>query len=243
MIQSKTVSDFMPNLLDGIGIFDILNAQNVPWRETVKATDLNRLYYAHSSQKRLSKLCEDLLALHDYDGYISYVAGMCYTLYGDKWNRIYNALTLDYDPIENYSMIETVSDTGTNERTTSDTGTVSNDTESADGGTVTESGTNGTDTGAYGFNSNTSVPTDTTDATTNNTTTRNLTGTENATETRNLTGTENSEHDYKIERKRSGNIGVTTSQQMAQSEIELRQYQFFNGVFEDLDSIITLYVW
>lgn len=243
MIPSKTVSDFMPNLLDGIGIFDILNAQNVPWRETVKATELNRLYYAHSSQKRLSKLCEDLLVLYDYDGYISYVAEMCYALYSDKWNRIYNALTLDYDPIENYSMTERVIDTGKDERTTSDTGTVSNVAETTDGGTLTESGTNGTDTGLYGFNSSTSVPTDTTDAKTNNTTTRNLTGTENATETRNLTGTESNEHDYKTERKRSGNIGVTTSQQMAQSEIELRQYQFFNGVFEDLDSIITLYVW
>lgn len=243
MKQSMTVSDFMPHLLDGIGIFDILNAQDVPWRETVKATDLNRLYYAHSSQKRLSKLCEDLLALHDYDGYISYVAGMCYTLYSDKWNRIYNALTLDYDPIENYSMTEKVIDTGTDERTTRDTGTVSNTAETTDGGTLTESGTNGTDTSLYGFNSSTSVPTDTTDAKTNNTTTRNLTGTENATETRNLTGTESNEHDYKTERKRSGNIGVTTSQQMAQSEIELRQYKFFNGVFEDLDSIITLYVW
>ena len=42
---------------------------------------------------------------------------------------------------------------------------------------------------------------------------------------------------------RSGNIGVTTSQQMLQSEIELWQWNFYDQVFEDVDSVLTTPVY
>ena len=42
---------------------------------------------------------------------------------------------------------------------------------------------------------------------------------------------------------RSGNIGVTTTQQMMQSEIELWQWNFFESVFKDIDSILTLSIY
>ena len=42
---------------------------------------------------------------------------------------------------------------------------------------------------------------------------------------------------------RKGNIGVTTSQQMMESEIELRQYNFIEQMFEDIDSLLTLSVY
>lgn len=42
---------------------------------------------------------------------------------------------------------------------------------------------------------------------------------------------------------RHGNIGVTTSQQMIQSEIELRVYNFFDGVFADIDKVCCLQVY
>ena len=37
---------------------------------------------------------------------------------------------------------------------------------------------------------------------------------------------------------RSGNIGVTTSQQMLESELELRKFRFYDRIFEDVDSIL-----
>ena len=44
--------------------------------------------------------------------------------------------------------------------------------------------------------------------------------------------------------ERSGNIGVTTSQQMLQSEIDLRNgYNFFDGIMSDVDSILCLLVY
>lgn len=54
-----------------------------------------------------------------------------------------------------------------------------------------------------------------------------------------VTTTGNAEKNYR-ELTRSGNIGVTTSQQMIQSEIELRQdlYNFYNIIYDDVDSIL-----
>ena len=40
--------------------------------------------------------------------------------------------------------------------------------------------------------------------------------------------------------RRSGNIGVTTTQQMIQSERELRKWNFFENVFKDLDKELAL---
>lgn len=43
---------------------------------------------------------------------------------------------------------------------------------------------------------------------------------------------------------RSGNIGVTTSQQMLQSEIDLRSnFNFINHLYDDVDSILCLLVY
>lgn len=42
---------------------------------------------------------------------------------------------------------------------------------------------------------------------------------------------------------KSGNIGVTTSQQMLQSEFEVRQYDFYQSVYNDIDEFITTLKW
>ena len=45
------------------------------------------------------------------------------------------------------------------------------------------------------------------------------------------------------ELERSGNIGVTTSQQMLQSEIDLRQYNFIMAVFRDVTDMLGLPIY
>ena len=42
---------------------------------------------------------------------------------------------------------------------------------------------------------------------------------------------------------RKGNIGVTTSQQMINSELELREYNFIEVIYSDIDSILTLKIY
>jgi hypothetical protein len=80
---------------------------------------------------------------------------------------------------------------------------------------VTSSGKSGT----YGFNSDASVPTG-----------------ESSTETT----SEGNANDNNRTLTRSGNIGVTTSQQMLQSELDLRKWNFANMLYDDVDSICCL---
>lgn len=84
-----------------------------------------------------------------------------------------------------------------------------------------------TDNNVYGFNSSSPVP-------------QSKTVVDGAKldneETNKETGTRSLE--------RHGNIGVTTSQQMLQSEIDLRSnYQFMNQIMDDVDSILCLLVY
>lgn len=243
-IKRKTIDDFYPQLLGGTGIFTALDDfDDVPWKDAASAGELNMIYYVHSANKFLSPVAEKMINDYTFDVYNSMAANMIHTLYISKWLHLWDTMNIEYAPLENYSMTETTHDTGTDSHNGTDTGTVENVGNGSEGGTVTESGTSGTDSGVYGFNSSTAVPSDTTDVENTNTTTRNLTNNDTNTETRNLTNSDSGEHDYTITRTRSGNIGVTTSQQMAQSEIELRQYNFFMGVCEDIDTVLTLCVY
>lgn len=156
----------------------------------------------------------------------------------------------------------TTADTGTetNQHTGTETHVIDEDT--------TGGSTGGTDTAVFGFNSSTGVDDtevntittangsrDETDTKTNNLTdtrtdnlqsqrTDNLTDTE----TRNITDTtthntkDTTEGSNSTSRTltRSGNIGVTTSQQMIQSEIDLWKWNFFFQVFEDIDTVLTI---
>ena len=84
-----------------------------------------------------------------------------------------------------------------------------------------------TDNDVYGFNSSTPVPSS---KTTNSGAKLDNEETESETGTRDL--------------ERSGNIGVTTSQQMLQSELDLRDgYNFYDGIMSDVDSILCLLVY
>lgn len=61
--------------------------------------------------------------------------------------------------------------------------------------------------------------------------------------TTNYNNTENRSDSESRTLKRHGNIGVTTSQQMIESEIELRKKNFFELVFNDIDHYMTISVY
>lgn len=137
-------------------------------------------------------------------------------------------------------------------------------------GTVTdtntnENGTSTTDNKIYGFNSD-SASDDTTSTTTVNQTitderTDNLsesttygrneaetidisdTTTYNTSDNRTLNLSKNTSGDTTRNLTRHGNIGVTTSQQMIESELILREKFFFEIIFKDIDKYLTLAVY
>ena len=161
----------------------------------------------------------------------------------EAWDNIYKSLTADYNPINNYSMTESGEDTRTNTGTQNTSEERSGTETETPNLTNTATGENNSSGGLYGFNSAESVPSDTTHGTNTNTNTQSGTvntdtsGTTSSLRTDDLT--EKNVHTF----ERSGNIGVTTSQQMIESEIELRKKQFYNIVFHDIINYVCLHVY
>lgn len=148
--------------------------------------------------------------------------------------------------------IDTTANTGTD--TTQKNGTRSN----TQGGTdeITETGSTTEENAVFGFNGATASPESTKETTRNNETTTDYGKTETETnqgtdtQTLNLQTqttygktndiTKNGTEEETRTLTRAGNIGVTTSQQMIESERDLWNWDFFKQVFNDIDKILTI---
>lgn len=199
------------------------------------------------------------------------IATLVYARFRTQWSRLWATMNSDYDPLNNYKMQETAegeeSSTRTPDLTKGDTGTVQTtgqDTRTPNltrngTGTVKDegSGTNNNQNGIWGFNSSESVPSDMSDGrvTNNNTTTRDLTDTETGTDTTDHTNTDTYNRSYtetgtdttagKSSRKltRTGNIGTNTFQNLLQQERNIWMYDFFEQIFKDVDSVLTIPIY
>ena len=200
------------------------------------------------------------------------IANILWAMFGIQWARLWATMKpVDYDPLTNYKMEETAegteSSTRTPDLTKGDTGTVQTTGQNKrtpnltrnGTGTVNDNGssTNNNQNGVWGFNSSTSVPSDMSDGTVTNenTTTRNLTETETGTDTTDHTNTDTYNRSYTetgtdttagtSSRKltRTGNIGTNTFQNLIQQERNLWMYNFFEQVFKDVDSVLTIPIY
>lgn len=123
------------------GIFNALESiasgESFEWLENSEYLDI-MYYVSHSGEKYASRF---YLTMLEHDKTISDIAKIVFTKFSDKWKRIYDAMMMEYNPINNYDMVE-------NEKVNSKiTSTV------------------GTDNKTYGFGSGTAAPTDTADST------------------------------------------------------------------------------
>ena len=135
--------------------------------------------------------------------------------YAYKWYKIALALTTNYKPLENYDMEEIRTPDLQEDITRNEEKDVNVHQDS--------------ESGIYGFNSTDSNPTATG---TGDTHTTGASAKNEIVDSKTNTGTETL--------TRHGNIGVTTSQQMLESEIKLRQYNFIEEVYKDIDSVLCL---
>ena len=183
--------------------------------------ELDEDYFVeNSSEKYLSRYTQFVYKRNNEDIYSTCkdLAQHVVNKFGFKWWKISKAITIDYRPLENYDMEEI--------RTP-------NLTESLTRKQATDTNVNQkTESGIYGFNSTDSQPTATGEGDTHTT---GLKANNEIEDTKSNTGTESL--------TRHGNIGVTTSQQMLESEIKLRQYNFIEEVFKDIDSILCLKIY
>lgn len=227
----------------------------------------------HSGERYCSnlvvhRLSDDGSLVHDTR---KFIASMLWGRFSIQWVRLWATMNSDYDPLTNYKMQETAegeeSSTRTPDLTKGDTGTVQTtgqDTRTPNltrngTGTVKDegSGTNNNQNGIWGFNSSESVPSDMSDGrvTNNNTTTRDLTDTETGTDITDHTNTDTYNRSYtetgtdttagKSSRKltRTGNIGTNTFQNLLQQERNIWMFDFFEQLFKDVDSVLTIPIY
>lgn len=248
---------------------------SAPWADTMSGTNLDILYLdGHSGERYCSNFINH--RLNDSDVLSSdnrtLIANILWAMFGIQWTRLWATMKpVEYDPLTNYQMQETMEGTENSTRTPDltkgDTGTVQttgqdkrtpNLTRNGTG-TVNDNGstTNTNQNGIWGFNSSTSVPSDMSDgaATNKNTTTRDLTETETGTDTTDRTNTDTYNRSYTetgtdttagtSSRKltRTGNIGTNTFQNLLQQERNIWMYDFFEQVFKDVDSVLTIPIY
>ena len=236
-----TLIDVFPAWATG-AVFSRLNEkypEAFPWANTT----LDVEYFGnHSGDKSPSALLDKLLARADSEvitsDVLDIVVDIIKTRYSVTWGKLYAVMSAEYNPIENYAMTEEETPNITRIETPNIDRTRKT-TQKADV-TVTSGSTNAGD--VYGFNSVEPVP----QAEANATATQRTQGDaeNNVTqETETEVGTRRNTETGSRKLTRSGNIGVTTSQQMLESEISLWQWNFFQTVFRDTDTILSCPVY
>lgn len=291
------------------GIFTDLQSLDVPWKENDMASQLDIAYLGnHSGQKTISPLLRQFIE----DGEISSenratVASVVFALYAEQWLKLWATMEFEYNPIENYRMVEehTGTETGLdtpnnwqNTKTDSFTNYKETTTETPNEKVITETETftdyhetstqkpdewkketkttgandsaNSVQNKVVPINSNASQLTSESESHSDveesqtgtfetdlvksgsrevtradeGTMTTELAITGTKAETENQTGTFERKMTYNTKLERSGNIGVTTSQQMIESERNLWQWNYFyKVVFPDIDRVLTLAIY
>ena len=257
------LNDVFPEWLTGGGIFSTLQTFPVPWKDENISAALDLEYHGNvSGDKIISPLVEkiksgDTLTETEKTMLATSILAVC----GVNWGKQWETMSFEYSPIENYRMVERMtndetvtkygkSTTRTDNLTHVKTGTETQTDNLTD--TTTPNLTTKTAKTFHGFNSSEGVPSDEQSETETGTNTVTRTGTEqnqyNLSDTD--TGTQtvidggSDTHIRNYELTRSGNIGVTTSQQMIESERALWLWNFFrNVVFPDIDRVLTLQIY
>ena len=165
--------------------------------------------------------CAELECLYPSVPFLKRAVGIWSATMQSSFNRVWTAINLEYDPIENYNRIEEESTSGTRQHSGQDvtSGSTNSQRSTADTREITDSG-NVTNKIA-GFDASALVDHDSGSSS--------RTGRDSASGTDNTIGTDRTEltHGEKIadagtrQSHIHGNIGVTTSQQMLESELDL----------------------
>ena len=88
------------------GIFNALESiasgESFEWLENSEYLDI-MYYVSHSGEKYASRF---YLTMLEHEKTIIDIAHIVFTKFSDKWKRIYDAMMMEYNPINNYDMVE-----------------------------------------------------------------------------------------------------------------------------------------
>lgn len=214
--------------LDVKALYDDLKALGVKALDDIEdTTPLANKWYSDNNYKLIGQELEFYLNHEDLtisSESLSLIARSIYYRYGIKWNNDYKALMAEYNPIENYDRYETSKDTINREN--GDTIT--------DSGADVQEGKNKQKTDIAAFDLDTLKQDNEVNAETG------LTTNYGKTTTTEGKSTDINDHEAHLH----GNIGVTTNQQMIESEIVLREkYRLIDIISNDIRESLTLKIY
>lgn len=210
----------------------IMTTYDVPWAEdtTITGALLDFEYMFNQSGDKIispavsKNLSDGELSTEDFNK----LCDVAWMMYNKRWSRLWEILTAEFNPLQNYDMTETHTFEHGKKETNSGTDTTNRT------GTDTVTHTGDTENEVSAFNSSSYQDSSKDTQNTTDLDTRNMTDAL-------IHGHVVTNSGVDTERtSRSGNIGVTTSQQMAESSLQLWKWNYFYDIFRDVDSIFTI---
>lgn len=160
---------------------------------------------------------DGLIATNVFVGSVAQPGAIVGRKYATSLNKIYNALVANYDPLANTDVVETEEKDGKDKNTRGGT-----DTSTVVSSLSTHSATT--------FDSGTQKPTGQTDS--------------SGTSTIGYGRTDTLEYDTTITRRKSGNIGVMSTQELLEREYNLRlKYTFYDAIAKCIVKELSLGIW
>lgn len=233
-MANPLLREVFPDGISGSGIFNALSGLGVdlPWGELADAETLDIEYFGnHSGAKFSSPLVVNLLNGEDQltEQQMETLARIIWTKFSEPWKHLWATNVVEYNPIHNYNMTDQRELTrGESEAraihdSSVDTTTHGRTSESKD----YVSGLNSTD--EIGKFSGRSVSEE-----------GGTTGVTGTGDRKDDSVKAANEHETTT---RSGNIGVTTTQQMLTAERDLWVWNYFDQVYKDVDSVLALNIY
>lgn len=170
----------------------------------------------------------------------------------EAWQRMYDALTADYNPIHNYDRTdtetETVAGTGSETNTTGEQETIVDTQNSSFTGSTQAGGQDTTTRNRQGYNSAAFVPADQDVVALGAKNDSSSATTGSGTQSRGADRNESRERSSAESRTRTltsaGNIGVTTNQQMIEAEVSMRsRWTLYGIICEAFKRDLCVEVW
>lgn len=246
-LETKVI-EVIPQLKDGVGFFSKFN--NPCWAEEFTNTSyLDMFFGMNYGEKLVSPLlnfyCDDNGKVSNEN--LTALALMIYDIRGHEWEKLFDSLMAEYNPIENTEVHEQISDTRAKNTTDGNTRTLN--TQNTNSGT---SNTNSSATGSgndsnnvFGFDSVTAVGDSSgSNSSQSSSTTQNATNnTINDTGTITDAGSGSESELYTRSYTKHGNIGTQTAADLLGGNIELWKWTFILNIMDDISRIISLGVY
>lgn len=252
-MEWKRMKDYFPDLTSDYFFTSLVQSCNLPFD-----VDMLAKYYFAKSYERIAS---PITRMYSSDN--SRLSAFLVGTFKKKWEQALQVYTLEYAPAENYDRKEdsiiTVDGTLGRERGTKDTrteklsGIVGSSQDYGHSITDIVSGNESNTNNRYGINSTGAHPDTSSSGTSSATDTTTHGGTdsthsESSSDNKITTAYSGKDTDTNHEKtvtdsRIHGNIGVTTTQQMLQSDLELWKWIFMDDIVKDINSVLTLHIY